>query len=373
MSLKKATAMPEIVSNGFIHQSEDINSYMPSVVELDNGHYLASVHTGNHLAGVCNNIEILLSRNCGETWQSLGPPFKRSEDDCWAYQAPGLTKLKTGTILITASRFLIKSEGYAYDPDTESLCPSEMLFFESIDEGHSWHGPVMIDAGLDPNRYTVSHDDAIFENQQGEWFVLFETWRPPSATGKAERINGLLKSTNQGKSWKPFKELRKNLEGEDQLADGKLCRLNDQQILIYFWKHQGNSGIDEPNQLIFSNDDGENWSAARPTNVPGQVCAPIPLPDQRVGVIYNYRKEKHQVRFATSEDFINFDLENQIVLFDALEERYVRSFADEFTDKHQQISFGWPHGKALQDGSILTYFWCTQNKQTHTRWVKLRA
>jgi len=53
--------MPKIISTGIIHQSEDINSYMPSVVELDSGHYLASVDTGNHLAGVCNNIEILLS------------------------------------------------------------------------------------------------------------------------------------------------------------------------------------------------------------------------------------------------------------------------------------------------------------------------
>ena len=365
--------MLKIDSTGIIHQSDDINSYMPSIVELDNGHYLACVHTGHHLCGVCNNIEVLLSKNFGETWQNLGSPFQSSEGDEWAYRAPVITKLKNGKLLIVASRTLIKNEGYMYDPETESLCPSEIMFFESLDEGYSWQGPFMIDTGLDPNRYTVCHDDAIFENQQGHWFVLFQTWRPPSYTGKADRINGLLKSTTQGKSWTLFKELRRNLEGEDFIGDGKICRLNDQQILIYFWMPKGNSGIDEPNQLILSNDDGENWSEIRPTNILGQVCAPIALPDQKVCVIYNYRKDKHQVLFATSEDYVNFDLDHQIVLFDAHQERYVKSFDDAFTDKHQQVSFGWPHGKMLKDGSILTYFWCTQNKKTHTRWVKLKV
>ena len=38
-----------------------------------------------------------------------------------------------------------------------------------------------------------------------------------------------------------------------------------------------------------------------------------------------------------------------------------------------QIAFGKPGGVLLDDGTIMTYFWCTAGGITHTRWVRLRV
>ena len=37
-----------------------------------------------------------------------------------------------------------------------------------------------------------------------------------------------------------------------------------------------------------------------------------------------------------------------------------------------KIAFGKPAGIVLADGTVLTWFWCTSEGVTHTRWVQLR-
>ena len=37
------------------------------------------------------------------------------------------------------------------------------------------------------------------------------------------------------------------------------------------------------------------------------------------------------------------------------------------------IAFGKPGGRRLDDGTLLTWFWCTSGGVTHTRWVRLEV
>jgi uncharacterized protein YabE (DUF348 family) len=45
---------------------------------------------------------------------------------------------------------------------------------------------------------------------------------------------------------------------------------------------------------------------------------------------------------------------------------------DSFLDEHLKIGFGKPSGILLKDGTLMTYFWCTSDGITHTRWARLR-
>ena len=42
-------------------------------------------------------------------------------------------------------------------------------------------------------------------------------------------------------------------------------------------------------------------------------------------------------------------------------------------NEHIQIAFGKPGGVQLPDGDLLTFFWCTAEGVTHTRWVRLSS
>ena len=44
---------------------------------------------------------------------------------------------------------------------------------------------------------------------------------------------------------------------------------------------------------------------------------------------------------------------------------------DNFLAEHMLIAFGKPGGRRLDDGTLLTWFWCTSGGVTHTRWVRL--
>ncbi len=116
------------------------------------------------------------------------------------------------------------------------------------------------------------------------------------------------------------------------------------------------------------------WSEPKPTNLRGQVCSPIALPDGRVAAIYNYRHEPQGVHVAVTEDFSNFDTDHKAVVFDAGAEAALGvPESDQFLAEHMLIGFGKPAGHLQTDGTILTYFWCTSQGVTHTRWVRLRV
>lgn len=345
---------------------------MPSILELADGNWLGCHHIGNHLAAVRNEVEILHSSDRGRTWDNLGIPYKRDADDNWAYRAPVLTRLSDGAIVLTLTKIDILEDGYMYDPDTECLNPCEPVFMVSNDSGESWHSPVAIDFGLPADTYTCCHGDGIFELPDGGWGLVFESWKPRGYQGLGHRITGALRSHDRGRTWLPHTPIWTHREGERLLGDGKVRQLDARRYAIYFWVHLGNSAVDENNHVCISDDGGVTWSEPLETNLPGQVCAPVVLPDGQVAVIYNYRREVHQIRVAVSSDLREFDRDNETVVFDAADEKYVRDFEDEFTDKHQQVAFGWPHGRLLSDGTLLFYFWCTTSGVTHTRWVTLR-
>ena len=47
--------------------------------------------------------------------------------------------------------------------------------------------------------------------------------------------------------------------------------------------------------------------------------------------------------------------------------------SENFLAEHMLIAFAKPGGLLLPDGELMTYFWCTAQGVTHTRWVRLRV
>ena len=62
-------------------------------------------------------------------------------------------------------------------------------------------------------------------------------------------------------------------------------------------------------------------------------------------------------------------------LFDVESEALVRCemIRENFLAEHMKIAFGKPGGVVLLEGDVMTYFWCTSQGVTHTRWVRLRV
>ena len=69
---------------------------------------------------------------------------------------------------------------------------------------------------------------------------------------------------------------------------------------------------------------------------------------------------------------MTFDREKEVVVFDAgAEATFGHADHENFLAEHMLIAFGKPQGICLADGTLLTFFWCTSQENTHTRWVRL--
>ena len=194
------------------------------------------------------------------------------------------------------------------------------------------------------------------------------TWRPGNQKAAA------LFSSDQGRTWGQFTIVADDTTGKvlwwDQMSD----ILPDGRLYTMFWTHKYGTSDDLNNHWATSQDQGRTWSQPRPTNLRGQVCAPIALPDGRVAAIYNYRHEPQGIHVALTEDLQTFDLDNELVVFDAGAEATLgQPDHENYLAEHLLIGFGKPGGRLLPDGDLLTYFWCTSGGVTHTRWVRLRV
>ena len=345
---------------------------MPSITEFGDGSLIACQHVGRELGAPDNHIEVLRSSDGGRTWRNQGsihdgaPPH-----DGWSYRGPDIQEVPGGRLVMTATRFKA-GESKLFDPDSEALVRPEMILFWSEDAGRSWSVPQVVPVDLPPDRYTWNKAGDLLQLAPDRWMYPLETWKPVGYQGPPDQKAAAVFSCDQGETWGEFTVVADDRTGRCLWWDQMNARLPDGRIYTMLWTHLYGTSEDLVNHWVVSSDEGRSWSKPQPTNLRGQVCTPIPLPDGRVAAIYNYRHEPQGVRVAVTEDLSHFDVENEVVVFDAgAEATFGETDHDNFLAEHLLIGFGKPKGIVLREGAILTFFWCTSGGVTHTRWVRL--
>ena len=366
--------MLSIIEQGIISRIPGRGAYMPIISELSDGTRIACQHVGSELGSPDNHIEVLRSTDGGKSWVNEGSIHGDGQpNDGWAYRVPDIQETPDGRLLMTATRF--ESNGdQLFNPDSQALQRPELLVFRSDDKGRSWSDPQIIPLDLPPEKYTANGAGRFLQMAEDRWLYFLETWKPDGYEGPPDQKAALIVSTDQGRTWGEFTVVADDTKGELLYWDQMPCVLPDGRIYDMFWTHKYGTKEDLTNHWSISEDQGRTWSEPKPTNLRGQVCSPIALPDGRVAAIYNYRHEPQGVHVAVTEDFSNFDTDHKAVVFDAGAEAALGvPESDQFLAEHMLIGFGKPAGHLQADGTILTYFWCTSQGVTHTRWVRLRV
>ncbi|MFH1566919.1 MAG: sialidase family protein, partial [Gemmatimonadota bacterium] len=292
--------------------------------------------------------------------------------DGYAYRGPRLDAVPDGRLVMSATRFETAAGRGLFDADTEALQRPEMLLFWSADQGRTWSDPQVVPVDLPPERYTWNGAGCLLQLRPDWWIYPFETWKPEGWAGPPDQKAAALFSRDQGRTWGEMTIVADDPTGALLYWDQMNAVLPDGRLYTMLWTHQYGTSEDLPNHWVVSGDGGRTWSAPRPTNLRGQVCAPIALPDGRVAAIYNYRHEPQGIHLALTEDLSRFDTEGEAVVFDAGAEATLgRTDHANFLAEHLLIAFGKPGGVRLSNGDLLCYFWCTTGGVTHTRWVRM--
>ena len=369
--------MLRIIDEGILSRREGRGAYMPVVTPLSDGSLIACQHVGAELGSSDNHIVVL--RSCdGRAWTDEGsihrvsPAGERGQPrDGFAYRGPRIDVVPDGRLILCATRFETAGSPL-FDPDSEALQRPEMLVFWSVDEGRTWSDPEVVPVDLPPDRYTCNGAGSLLQLAPDRWMYPFETWKPEGFEGPPDQKAAALFSPDQGRTWGEFTPVADDASGAVLYWDQMCAALPDGRIYTMLWTHQYGTSEDLTNHWVLSEDQGRTWSEPRPTNLRGQVCAPIPLADGRVAAIYNCRHEPQGIHVAITEDLAHFDTGAEAVVFDAgAEAAFGSTDHDNFLAEHMLIAFGKPGGVLLPDGDLLCYFWCTAGGVTHTRWVRL--
>ena len=363
-----------MIDSGVISRQEGRGTYMPVITPLPNETLIACQHVGSGLGSPDNHIEVLRSNDAGKTWANEGSihgglPLA----DGMAYRVPRISTVPDGRLVMTASRFEAM-EGGLFDMDTEAAARPEMLLFWSEDWGLTWSDPQIVPVDLPPAKYTANGAGSLLQLAPDWWMYPLETWKPRGYEGPPDQKAAAVFSSDQGRTWGEFTVVADDPSGAVLWYDQMPTVLPDGRIYTMIWTHRYGTSEDLNNHWVVSSDRGRTWSAPRPTNLRGQVCTPISLPDGRVAAIYNFRHEPQGIHLALTEDLSSFDVDNEVVVFDAGAEATLGDPRHEnFMAEHMLIAFGKPGGVLLPDGDLLTYFWCTSQGITHTRWARLRV
>jgi hypothetical protein len=365
--------MLRIVDQGVISHQPGRGAYMPWITPLPDGTFIACQHIGAALGSADNHIEVLRSAD-GRTWTSQGsihgggPPA-----DGWTYRGPQISPVPDGRLVMSATRYRT-NDAALFDPETEALQRPEMLLFWSTDRGVTWSPPQGVPVDLPPDRYTWNGAGRLLQLGSDRWIYPLETRKPEGYAGPPDQKAAAVFSADQGRTWGEFTVVADDPSGRLLWWDQMGALLPDGRIYTLFWTHLYGTSEDLNNHWAVSADQGRTWSAPAPTNLRGQVCTPIPLPDGRVAAIYNFRRPPQGIRVALTEDLRTYDVDREVVVFDAGAEATLgRPTSANFLAEHLLIAFGKPGGIWLEDGDLLTFFWCTAQGVTHTRWVRLRV
>jgi len=364
----------KIIDEGVISHEPGRGAYMPVITLLPDGTFLACQHVGSKLGSPDNHIEVLRSTDECKTWINEGSIHgSRPEDEGWAYRCPGVSVVPGGRLVMRAGRFRWDT-GDLFDPESEGLQRPEIVLFWSTDSGRSWSAPQVVPVPLPPERYTWNGAGTLLQISPDRWMCPLETWKPKGYEGPPDQKAAAVFSPDQGRMWGEFTVVADDPTGKLLWWDQMGAVLPDGRIYTLLWTHKYGTSDDLNNHWVISDDQGRTWSEPRPTNLRGQVCTPIALADGRVAAIYNFRHAPQGIRVALTDDLTTYDVEREIVVFDAGSESVLgRPESDNFLAEHLLIAFGKPGGILLPDGDLLTYFWCTSGAVTHTRWVRLRA
>ena len=365
--------MLKIVDQGIISRVAGRGAYMPVITPLPDGTFIASQHVGKELGSPDNHIEVLRSTDA-KMWENQGSihPGGGHPNDGWAYRGPKISVVPDGRLVMTSSRFVQRES--LFDPESEASARCDMVVLWSEDGGDTWSEPEVVPVDLPRERYNWNGAGKLLQLAGDRWMYPLETWKPEESTAEPDQKAAAVFSSDQGKTWGEFTVVADDESGKILWWDQMCAIMPDGRIYTLIWTHKYGTSEDLNNHWTISEDQGRTWTEPVPTNLWGQVCTPIPLPDGRVAAIYNYRHEPQGIHVALTEDLSTFDTDNEVVVFDAGAEATLGDpDHPNFLAEHMLIGFGKPGGVLLPDGDLMTYFWCTSQGVTHTRWVRLKV
>ena len=245
----------------------------------------------------------------------------------------------------------IACEGeYWWDDEKSAMKENQLLYSISCD-GYNFPEPTFIDL---PYYGAAEIPGGMQIDRDGTMYIVYSPYRTIEAKEDTD-VNCLvmLRSTDGGKSFEASKIAK--VEGDSQYAETWIASLSSGDKMITTWQ---TASVDAPDQYLYSKD-GVNFNGPIPLPFKGQTTALTPLPDGRVMIAYNQRKEAPiGIWIAVARpDETGLNLIENTPVWQA---KSAGKGNGDFSD-WTSFSYGEPHVLEMKDGRYLLVYWYEQD------------
>lgn len=343
----------------------------PSLARMQSGRLVCSFRTGSAKDSADEDNRVLVSDNEGKTWQAVFdgfgdvPPGSGGRIRCLTVSAA------EGDCLLGSLNWLDRSDPSLpmFNPQSEGLLPTKVLFAISEDAGRTWSAaleiPMMPHRGNAITGPILRLTDSVPRSSgHGRLALPYEAWKGYHDREPGRHHASLRISDDGGATWPELSIVAHDREGRVLYWDQRLGIAPDTgELVAMFWTHDRQTGQDWDIHIAWGEPDGRRWSKPVSTGIAGQICVPLPLGGGRLFAAYVHRRHPPTLRAVLSDDMgRTWDLAEELVFYEkelARPESGMgdkRDFADYWADMGIW-TFGHPAPILLSDGNVLIAYY----------------
>lgn len=362
--------MPRIKAKSVIYDGarqplERRIAYFTSLCPLSSGAILSAFQVGpgkhhpDSTAGLCR------SRDGGLTWEEISPAWSTVIDGVPGSLSGGeMVEAEPGRVLLFTTWFDRSDRARPlFDPVTEGLLHSKQLVAESTDEGKTWSEWRVLET---PGLTGCALTGPVLRWGESSLGFPFESFKEFDDPEPARHAAWMLVSHDHGRTFLPPLQVAKHPLDKLYYWDQRIAPTSgDGNFIVMFWTHDRVSKRDRTVHLRHGEVRGEQLELGEiiATTMPGQIAAPLQLPDGTLTAFVVDRDKPGTMRLWRSRDRGVTWPEEESILIHTHEEQAKLSQGKENIDFAQywedmgKWTFGHPAARLSPDGTVLLAYY----------------
>lgn len=345
-----------------------------------NGAILCGFQLGSGKHAPDAAIRLCRSRDEGLTWSESPARFATELGGTpGSLAAPELVEAEPGRLLLFATWFdRSEPDRPLFDPVTEGILRSKQLCALSCDDGETWSPWRELPT---PGLTGCATTGPVIAWPDGTLAYAFESFKEFDDPRPARHAAWIVVSRDGGRSFSRPHLVAQDPEHQVYYWDQRLCATDRPgEFLALFWTHDRRQARDLAVHCRPARVDGDaiHHEPIASTNIPGQIAAPLVLPDGRVLAFVVDRAGPCTLTLWSSNDGgVTWPVEECVTIY-THEERAALTQGVEHVDFKQywedmgKWSFGHPAMRLLADRRALLTYYAGTPGCLGVHWVRIR-
>ena len=350
-----------------------------SLCPLRSGAVLCGFQLGSRKHDVHSTLGLCRSRDGGRTWEELPTRF----DTTWAgvsgsLAAGEMVEVEAGRLLLFATWFDRRDPSRPlFDAESEGILPSRQLVAASTDEGQSWGTWQELPT---PGRTGCSVTGPVLRWPDGRIGFAFESYKEYNDPRPARHAAWLAVSHDGGRSFDDPILVAQDPEHCVYYWDQRLdAEGSGGQFVALFWTHDRGRKQDLSVHLRRASIDANDIEncPVRATPIPGQIAAPLILPDGRLlAFVVNRGRLGTMTLWQSHDGGAEWPANDALVVYTHDERALISQKSTDidfkqYWDDMAKWSFGHPAIRALDENRVLLAFYAGTPDCMSVHWARI--